>query len=91
MSDFVEIGHAIITCPRCRTPRHVPVGARCVPFADNTTKAFRAVMNGEQVGEIHLQIKHLPDGHRCQWKPPERTLRPVRPAPGEETPGARHA
>ncbi len=79
MSGFVEIGHAIVHCPRCGTPRHVPVTARCVPVADRTTLAvtFRARLHGEQVGEVHVQIKHLPDGHRCGKRPPVAQLRVV--------------
>lgn len=76
--ELVNIGHAMIACPRCGTPRHVPVAARCVPFADATTKTFRAILGGEQVGEVHLEVKHLPDGHTCGDRPePSTRLRVV--------------
>jgi hypothetical protein len=73
MSGLIEIGHAIIACPSCGTPRHVPVAALCVPFADATTKTFRALLRGEQVGEIHVQIKNMPDRHTCGTQQPKPT------------------
>jgi len=67
--DLVEIGHAIIHCPRCGVPRHVPVAAACRPIATDKTKTFRTYLNGEEIGQIYIEVKNLPDGHRCGPKP----------------------
>lgn len=73
--DLVEIGHAIIHCPRCGVPRHVPVGAACRPVAGPRTVTFHIKNGAEEVGQIYMEIRHLPDGHRCGPKP-------GKPAPG---------
>jgi len=83
MTGYVEVGHAIITCPRCGECRHVPIEAVCRPVAGPDTKAWRAVLNGDTVGQIHLAVRHRPDGHRCRpGSTPQQGLRLVR---GEDT------
>ncbi len=67
--EFKEIGHVMLKCPRCQQPRHVPVEAVCRPFAGPDTKTWKAMLNGRQVGEVHVAMRHGADDHRCAGVP----------------------
>ena len=73
--DLVAIGYAIIPCADCDTPRHVPVGAACYPGPTGGAKAFRIKREGGEIGRAYVEMRALPDGHRCG---PKRG----KPAPG---------
>lgn len=81
----VEIGHVVVTCPRCRQPRHVRVTATTRPVESKGTFSIKAMLNGEQTGLIHLLIGHIPDRHTCGSIPQSQGLTLVPPpAPSQE-------
>lgn len=62
---MAEIGHVVVNCPKCKQPRHLTITAETRPVAAPNTFHIDAVLRGQKLGQIHLLIKHLPDGHRC--------------------------